>query len=112
MPSVPALCKDISREELKQYLKEYSTESGQKLERGRRPILVGGRVRALDSVEGRECRFGAVQRLESPVGHALAGSRAARTQRAPRYKPARGGRWEPIHRGLTGIFSLRCAAWE
>ena len=31
---------------------------------------------------------------------------------APRYKPARGGRWEPIHRGLTGIFSLRCAAWE
>ena len=33
----------------------------------------------LISVEGRECRFGAVQRLESPVGHALAGSRAART---------------------------------
>ena len=28
MPSVPALCKDISRAELKQYLKEYSTESG------------------------------------------------------------------------------------
>ena len=41
--------------------------------------LEGGRVRALDSVEGRECRFGAVQRLESPVGHALTGSRAART---------------------------------
>ena len=31
MPSVPALCKDISRAELKQYLKEYSTESGEKL---------------------------------------------------------------------------------
>ena len=31
MPSVPALCKDMPREELEQYLKEYSTESGQKL---------------------------------------------------------------------------------
>ena len=31
MPSVPALCEDMSRKELKQYLKEYSTESGQKL---------------------------------------------------------------------------------
>ena len=31
MPSVPALCEDMPREELKQYLKEYSTESGQKL---------------------------------------------------------------------------------
>ena len=29
--AVPALCKDISRAELKQYLKEYSTESGEKL---------------------------------------------------------------------------------
>ena len=27
-------------------------------------------------------------------------------------RDGRGGRWEPIHRGLTGIFSLRCAAWE
>ena len=31
MPSVPALCEEMLREELKQYLKEYSTESGQKL---------------------------------------------------------------------------------
>ena len=31
MPSVPALCADMPREELKQYLKEYSTESGEKL---------------------------------------------------------------------------------
>ena len=54
---------------------------------------------------GKECRFGAVQRLESPVGHALAGSRAAPHRGTSR----RGGRWEPIHRGPNGYFfaSLR-----
>ena len=68
--------------------------------------LVGGRVRALDSVEGRECRFGAAQRLENPVGHALAGSRAALHARRGTSPARRALGQEPIQRGLL-FASLR-----
>ena len=118
MPSVPALCKDMPREELEQYLKEYSTESGQKLFAAANvDMLEHLPMSTVYEASKSRAKWEPVANMLFPDSKATSeiflikvreAKKAETERRAPRYKPARGGRWEPIHRGLTGIFaSLR-----
>ena len=127
MPSVPALCKDISRAELKQYLKEYSTESGEKLFAAANvDMLEHLPMSAVYEASKSSAKWETVANMLFPDSKAaseifLIKVREARRprlrrRRRPRSRAAphrgtsrRGGRWEPIHRGLNGYFfaSLR-----